>query len=154
MATRVREGLRDAHQTETTLQRADSTKTDTHTHFLTIPSKAKTHQMKTYWDVTSKIGFQRICCVKSLIKLVYFSTACLQQHSILKPDVPRRADCVECWISRMHTHTYTYCCVMTLVWENIKTKLADRHHYVAEWSAELAAVGSHQCQIRYGPIVD
>lgn len=44
-------------------------------HFLTSPRKQKTHQMKTCCDVTFKIGFQRICCDKSFIKLVYFSTA-------------------------------------------------------------------------------
>lgn len=37
------------------------------------PHKSK--KMKTCCDVTSKIGFWRICCDKSLIKVVYFSVA-------------------------------------------------------------------------------
>lgn len=92
-----------------------------------IPTKAekKTHQMKTCGDLTSKIGFQGICCDNSHVKLVYFLySLCLQQHSIFKPDV-LRADCVEWKYSVVEALRQLLC------HENIKTKIADRHHYVA-----------------------
>lgn len=69
----------------------------------------------------------------------FFDCPCLQQHSDLKPDVPR-TDCiawkylaVKQWDRRTHTHSY--CCH-----ENMTTKSADRHNFVV-WlqkpSAEL-----------------
>lgn len=75
---------------------------------LQSPRKQKDEE---FCDVTSKIGFQRICCDKSLIKLcLFFCSLCLQQHSILRPDVPRRTDCNK-WKypivqapGRTHTH--------------------------------------------------
>lgn len=117
-------------------------KTDVHPlSFPYVPTKAKTHQMKTCCDVTSKIGFQRICCDESLIKLVYFSTAYVCNNTEFKARCGMRNrlclnGSTQLW---KHCDKCSHCCVMTLVWENIKTKTAETSLCckTADSSAEL-----------------
>lgn len=75
--------------------------------------------MKTCWDMTSPIGFQGICCDKSLMKLVYFSAAYVCNNTAFESQMCQEEQIVLNGDARVLMHGRR-CCVSTLPCGNIK----------------------------------